>query len=226
MQSIWSSPATAWPQGAQQHSPPLAQPTGPLESPVPAVSARCPLVSGDPGALWTFLGMLVAVSTHTVVGHTPSPVGQSSHEHCAKVSRGKASPSWRHWDGGPKVGSAGVMPRLESLELEDTTMVGTGGPWTVGSGEWCRGGGPRAENSQSWWGWGTCEAPQLGTSGHMEQVTGLVGMRDMKSPRHAGKARQGVMQRMSRGPQSLQALVTHSMLCQQWAPRGLLLSIL
>lgn len=51
-------------------------------------------------------------------------------------------------------------------------------------------------------------------------------MRDMKSPRDTGKTRQGVMQGMNRGPQSLQALMTHSMWCQQWAPRGLLLSIL
>lgn len=49
-----------------------------------------------------------------------------------------------------------------------------------------------------------------------------MGMIDMKSPRDAGKTRQGMMQGMSRGPQSLQALMTHSMRCQQWAPRRLL----
>lgn len=90
----------------------------------------------------------------------------------------------------------------------------------------CRGGGPKVENSQSWWGWGTCEAPWLGTSGYMEWVTGLIGMRDMKSPRDAGKTRQGVMQGMSRSPQLLQDLMTHSVQCRQWAPRGLLPSIL
>lgn len=63
-------------------------------------------------------------------------------------------------------------------------------------------------------------------AGDIEQATGLVGMRDIKSPRDTDKARQGVMQGMSRGPQLLQALMTHSVLCQQWAPRGLLLSIL
>lgn len=101
------------------------------------MSACCPLVSGDSSVQWTFLGMLVAVSTHAVVGHTPSPVGQSSQEHCTRVSRGRASLSWRQLDGGggAKLGSAGGMPRLESLELEDTTMVGTGGPWNVGSEE-------------------------------------------------------------------------------------------
>lgn len=139
-----------------------------LENPVAAVSAHYLLVSGGSSARWTFLGTPVAVSGHMVVGHTLSPVGQSSHEHCARMSRGGASLSWWHPDGGPKLGSAGGMPRLESLELEDTTVVCTGSPWTVSSGEWCRGGGPKVENSQSWWGWGTCEAPWLGTSGYMK----------------------------------------------------------
>lgn len=83
------------------------------------------------------------------VGHTLSPVEQSSHERCARMSRGGASLSWWYLDRGPKLGSAGGLPRLESLELEDTTMVCTGIPWTVSSGEWCRGGGPKVENSQS-----------------------------------------------------------------------------
>lgn len=64
-----------------------------LESPVPAVSAHCPLVSGGPSAWWTFLGMPVAVS-----GHTQPCGAEQPSVLCQNVQRGSipelGTPRW------------------------------------------------------------------------------------------------------------------------------------